>query len=514
MHTKSFPLSLSLSSLSENSIFLNSQLDLSLDSKHPTQHRLSKMDRIRSHETPHVFRLPSELHFQILMGLDSASDLRAWISASDVAFAHFLEYKATVFRLHMADHLLPEALAVLRLRRIHEESAEPAKARDLVNLTCELLEGADPRAPSNALLPRDFDTVAALLELIDDLSLIFSGVTQCRNHPILSVEHTPCPDSDCQPRWRERYIRDKWHQRPILLFELHAQALLYRNYETYEDGEEQELYDRLGKAFEVRLRLYYSYHYPCRFEEAVQFVCRRNDDYLQLALRKVVRIDEIGGQPGSTSHITAKEPARNLREAVDDPIVCSRSTRLFWANGAMLKRIQGMSAVHVDLIRGFRDDDVSVTLVGTWHDTSSGDEAPVYRLARPEGEIEGWNGNPREYLYKKDRDGYTAVASLLLLREREGWTPADDIHNLRRMIAGGIRPLAQLMRMTPPERQQRILDQYVRPASNVRCRVIEHLQQRQSLRGPLWRKHVIEQYSGIRFYLTELLDWLSSQVVN
>ncbi|TQN67109.1 hypothetical protein CSHISOI_08324 [Colletotrichum shisoi] len=411
------------------------------------------MARARSRGMPHIFRLPSELHYQIMMELDSVIDLRAWISTSHIAVEYFLEYKANVLAQHINDYLLPEALAVVRLRRIHEESTEPAKARDLVNLTCELLESMDPLAPLSALLPEDSYTSMALLELIEDVSLIESGITQCQSHPTLSAGYN-----------------DKWHQRPILLFELYAQCL-YRNYEIYEAGEEQELYDRLDKAIEARADPYFtcSGRNLSNSNQVVEFVCRRNDDYQQLALRKVVRIYKIGGQPSFKSQIAVKEPAQDLREAIDDPIVCSRSTRLLWANDDKMREIQMLGKPAIDLMRRNKDSDVSVAQVGTWH-TESGD-VPVYRLACPEWENEVWNGYPREFLFRKDRDGFTAVASMLLLRERKGWTPVDDIFNLWRMAAGGIRPLARLMRMTPPERQQHVLDHYARPPSDARDRI-------------------------------------------
>lgn len=476
------------------------------------------MARTRGRGRPHIFRLPSELHYQILMELDSVSDLRAWISTSHIALEHFLEYKATVLDLHINDHVLPEALTVVRLRRIHEESMEPAKARDLVNLTCELLESIDPLAPISALLPGDSYTSVALLELIEDVSLIESGITQCQSHPTLSAGSAPCSQPGCRTGWvwtdsysDERYS-DKWYQRPILVFELYAQCL-YRNYEVYEAGEEQELYERLGKTIEAMVDPYLGC--PKRnlsnFNQVVEFVCRRNDDYLQLALRQVVRIYKISGENSLKPHITVKESAQNLREAVDDPIVCSRSTRLFWANDDKMREIQMLERRAIDLMRRNKDSDVSVALVGTWH-AASGD-VPVYRLACPEWENAVWNGYPREFLYKKDRDGFTAVASLLLLRERKGWTPVDDIYNLWRMAAGGIRPLARLMRMTPPERQQHIVDHYVRPASEVRGRIKDILKWR-SWHDPFLRKHVIRLYSGIRFFIPELCQWLSRHFVN
>ncbi|KAK1994773.1 hypothetical protein LX36DRAFT_192671 [Colletotrichum falcatum] len=272
---------------------------------------------------PSPDRLPLEIHLLIFKELEHPSDMRAWISASRTVFANFLVYWPTVFAIHMELNLLPEALAVVRLRRIHRESKAPVEAERLVDLVCGWLGNLGPVSP-RSLLPGDFTTVVALLELIEDTNSIVSNLLGRFWNPqriYLTSQLLPRPDPFTDDPFMPMPMKDElyYQQQGVLSFELCVLALFHaqKPAERALIGK-GETHDRLASVIgsptwgDGNTMFSHKFH----FVWVASAVCSQNDDYLRLASRKAVGTRSISGRPCPTSNMTLHGRALSLCEAL------------------------------------------------------------------------------------------------------------------------------------------------------------------------------------------------------
>lgn len=416
-----------------------------------------KMAQPRSHKTPTVRDFPSEVQRIIMSNLESPTDVKSWISTSTVNFSHFLEYKAQIFGIHMDLHLLPEALTVLQLRQIHEKSSTPVAVRQLVDVACESLKPAGSRSP-RSFMPHDFATILALLGLAEEINCIVSGMRSYRSPPgrltppslpLIKMLTVP-PHCDAIELFRL--------QQAVVTLELYIQCM-FRHQNIIEAQEERWLCNRLESLLPKCGGVFYS---------AFRFISRANYTFLRLACRKVVSVNRISGRPFLTENITLREPAQTLLEALGDPDVLSTSALMQWRSFTSSRRtwkdLERLHKPNVDQMEERRHTDFSATQVCTLH-TASGD-LPVQRFVCADENNPGSVALTKEYLFQRDENGLTAIASLLTIREQNSWSLLDDINYTWHLVSGGIRPLSRLLRMSRMDRQKELIDDYVRFLSN------------------------------------------------
>ncbi|KAJ0369434.1 hypothetical protein COL26b_010423 [Colletotrichum chrysophilum] len=90
-----------------------------------------------------------------------------------------LENKSAVFESFVDRDLLPPALAVLRLREIHQQSSELPSIQDLVISAFKLKAAAEESTP-DLVWPTDKASALALLELMDEVECIVTAMQNYR----------------------------------------------------------------------------------------------------------------------------------------------------------------------------------------------------------------------------------------------------------------------------------------------------------------------------------------------
>ncbi|KAK2035489.1 hypothetical protein LX32DRAFT_1251 [Colletotrichum zoysiae] len=457
------------------------------------------MDRTEKYRLATLDRLPLELHLLIFQHMKSARAFRALISTSKAVFVNFLDYWPTMFAMHMDIHLLPEALTIVRLRQIHRQSKAPVGAQQLVDLVCESLNNVGPVSP-RSLLPHDFTTVVALLKLVEETDIILTGTHLLRPAWDEGFAYN-LPGAHTSMYMNQRGLYMYFCQRGVLAFELYMQALFRVQgfaERTYIGGSYDRLTSTIKGLPKIGDRTRTWTLTERMFDETVRFVCRQNDKYLRLASRKAVSVHDIPGRSCLTSDIKFREPARSLHEALDDSLV-SRSSTGFRMGDGELGTLHALESLPND--RVCFDDENAATRVGV----AAGDQ-PVYRIACRD-ERTPFHFYGREFLFKRNHNGLTAVAEILTVQQQEGWDPIDEINYLWQMVSGGISPLVQLSRMNEPDRLQFLADQYVRAPSADRSKIESRLQCRSSVNSPFLKSAVLEQHRQDRSYHLGLPLW-------
>lgn len=430
--------------------------------------------------SPAYGRLSADVKFQIMEATETAGDLLAWVLTSRSNFDIFVSYKAAMLGRHMDLNLLPEALAVLRLRRLHDarDPGDPAySCRHLVDVALECLREIGPRSP-RSLIPEDFSTVIQLLRLVDEVNCIVPGVIQAeKNEGHLfqtSAETVPwfLPLSSRRDRQvpslpacgtEDMYSR----QREVLTFELYVQTLFRdRNPVDYVPNEPE--FERLAEATWMtpeRSDGFLTKSSPPSFYWAYEFICRQSHTYLDSASRRVIRITSIDDRPAVALALdtTSPEPAPSLYEALSDPVVLLSSGYSRFHCG-VVPDVESL-VCHENEIGEFHPGpfnhhfSFTGSKVRAWH--TAEEKTPLYRIVcRRDSEETRYE--QAEYLCKMDDGRLTAVHTLVTREAHEGWRATEKLENLHRMVCGGIRPFARLMRMSHADRDRHLADNFVR----------------------------------------------------
>lgn len=426
---------------------------LGTEKKHQTRVDTStlKMDETGSHTMSALSRVPPEVQELFVSNLESPTDVKSWISASTVNFSHFLVYKSEIFDMHIGLHLLPEALTILQLRQIHERSSTPVEVGQLVDVACESLKPNGPLSP-RSFVPDDFDTIVSLLDLAEEMNCIMLGMFQWKpsGFGLFSI---PVPRDLPRTPFEYDTIELFRLRKAVLTFELHIQAL-NRNQPILEGVEERQPCDRLESVIPSRLVF---------VDWVFGLVSHMNYTWIQLASRKVVAVNPIlgYGRLCSRSDVTFREPAQTLLEALGDPVVLSASAQKppLWPFKRKRRYLESLRKRTIDDFGQDGTFNFGGSQVGTLH--SDAGDITIHRLVcEHENDPFGMQQSP-EFLFQRDENGLTAIASLLTIRGEKDWDQLDNIHYTWQLSSGGIRPLARMLRLTEMERQEELIDNYV-----------------------------------------------------
>ncbi|KAF6794958.1 hypothetical protein CSOJ01_13574 [Colletotrichum sojae] len=480
---------------------------------------------LRSEASPVSGRLSADVKFLIMEATETASDLLAWILISRSHFDIFVSHKAAILARHLDLNLLSEALAILRLRRLHD-ARDPGvpvySCRHLVDVAVECLREIGPRSP-RSLIPEDFSTIVELLSLVDEVNCIVPGVIQTeknRGHRWQTAAETlswflpPTSGRDRQVPslpacgTREMYSR----QREVLIFELYVQAL-FRDQNPVDSVLNEAGFERLAEATGMTPEkdddlselstpsFYWTY----------EFIGRLSKAYLDSASRRVIRIDSMDDRPAVALALdtTSPEPAPSLSEALDDPAVLL-SSGYSRGHAMVIHEVETLVARKAIGSRPtpFSYFNFTGSKVRAWH--TAEEKTSLYRIVCKPDSGEPYGCGKAEYLCKMDDDRPTALRRLVTREGREGWRATEKLDNLLRMVSGGIRPFVRLVHMSHENRDRHLADNFVResPESFCPARLVDDsIEPRSALLIPLevYDEHMLGETSPPEVF--ELSPW-------
>ncbi|KAF6827723.1 hypothetical protein CPLU01_08928 [Colletotrichum plurivorum] len=400
------------------------------------------MEQPLSSEASPVSRcLPADVIFQIMQATETAGDLLAWVVTSRSNFGMFVSYKAAMLARHLDLNLLPEALAVLRLRRLHD-ARDPGvpvySCRHLVDVAVECLSEIGPRSP-RSLIPEDFPTVVELLRLVDEVNCIVPGVIQAeknRGHRWQTIADTlpwflpPTFRRDRQVPslpacgTREMYSR----QREVLVFEIYVQTL-FRDRNPVDSMLNEAEFERVAEATGMTPEEDYGLTESSTpsFYWTYEFICRLSNTYLDSASRSIIDITSVADRPA----VALALDTTSLSESLDDPVVLY---------------LRGTAVATPWLFTRWKTEE----------------KTPLYRIVCKTDSEEPYCCEKAEYLCRMDDDRLTALRTLETREVREGWRATEKLDNLVRTVSGGIRPFVWLVRMSRENRDRHLADSFVR----------------------------------------------------
>ncbi|KAF3804145.1 hypothetical protein GCG54_00000494 [Colletotrichum gloeosporioides] len=240
--------------------------------------------------------LPPDIHLLIMSNINCPRDLRSWIAANPQAFKQVTDYKSAVLGNYIDCNLLPELLAVVRLRQMHTRNPVKPTTDELVELVRELVAGIGPRAPDH-LWPEDIRSVLGLLKVIEEVCIVLSGLwvhdyENTEQYYFLPWRFLPSSRRS-QSEWTTEPDDAEnlfYKQRAVLCFEIYVQSL-YLGRAPDESSSELELccsLDMILCTWELEEGLFPVWQ--C-FDKIVKFFYRRYDEYLWLVLHCFTRSD-------------------------------------------------------------------------------------------------------------------------------------------------------------------------------------------------------------------------------
>ncbi|KAF0322771.1 hypothetical protein GQ607_010012, partial [Colletotrichum asianum] len=441
---------------------------------------------------------PTELHLMIISYLEDPKDLYSWISAKPQVIRHIINYKSTVFGKYIDCHLLPELLAVVRLRQMHQRRPTRPSTNQLVKSACDWLTGIGPRNPE-LLWPEDFDSILTLLKIIEEVNTVLSGLWVHEYENTERYFFFPWQYLPSSRRSRGDWFTDFheeedlfYKQRAVLCFEIYVQSL-YIGRAPDESASELALCRDLDTAlntWEIEDGLYPVW--LC-FNNIAKFFYRRYDEYLWLCLREVIDVEKLEKKISAKSKIVLRDQAQSLKDAIQTQDVVYHSAKLSWTRLSVKQMPKDLEAIPSQDLASFeRLSKISLESALVCYRKSGGTIVPIYRFACNKGPEFS-----REFLFQRDERGLTMVAPLRTAREKEGWDSVDEIFNAWRWISGGIGPMAQLLRMTDAEKRRVLSESFVR-ANAISRSGIERMQRTRLQSRSFLRSWMIKFYSGYR----------------
>ncbi|KAF6813361.1 hypothetical protein CPLU01_14678 [Colletotrichum plurivorum] len=147
-----------------------------------------------------------------------------------------------------------------------------------------------------------------------------------------------------------------------------------------------------------------------------------------------------------------------LLEALGDPVVLSASAHETapWSCKGTRRELESLRKATIAFLVEHGTFDFGGSRVGTLH-SDAGDKTVHRLVCKPENDPFRIEHSP-EFLFQRDENGLTAIASLQTIRGEKNWDQLDTIHYIWQLSSGGIHPVVRMLRLTEMERQEELID--------------------------------------------------------